>query len=180
MSDGRDGRDDRDVGDGGDSSDRSGILGGLRSLLEALAEADGDDPTRVGRTRRRSGGRFSTEFGFSGRVGRPTSRSDRRADSGSDASSITGRSAPDDRMDEDYHVDVRHDDDGQLVVVADMPGVEHDDLRVGLDEASNELVVGVDDRPVERLSLPWPVDDVEGRFNHGVLELRITATEDAS
>lgn len=175
MSDERDGRD-----DGGDRGDRGGLLGGLRRLLEALADADGDGPTRVGRTRRRSGRRFSTEFGFSGRVGRPSSRSNRRSSSGSDPSTITGRSAPDDRMDGDYHVDVRHADDGRLVVVADLPGVAHDDLRVGLDEETNELVVGVDDRAVERLPLPWPVDDVEGRFNHGVLELRITATEDAS
>ena len=171
--------DDRDRADD-DGAERSGLLGGLRSLLEALADADGDGPTRVGRTRRRRGGRFSTEFGFSGRVGRPSSRSESGSDSGSDANTISGRSAPDDRMDVDYHVDVRHDDDGRLVVVADMPGVDPDDLRVGLDEESNELVVGIDDRPIERLPLPWPVDDVVARFNHGVLELRITATEDAS
>lgn len=162
--------------------ERGGLLGGLRSLLEALADADQDGTNRVSRRRRSEKGRFSTDIGFSGRLGRPSSGPGSSGDSdsatGSDPSSISDRSAPGDRVDEDYHVDVRHDADGRLVVVADMPGVDHEDLTVGLDEESNELVVGVDERAIERMPLPWPVEDVEGRFNHGVLELRITAAED--
>jgi HSP20 family molecular chaperone IbpA len=191
MSDDRDGRDDtgrddadrtdggRDDGrrddagrEDGDNERHGGLLGGLRSLLETLADAERDGTSRVSRSRRSARGRFDTESGFSARIGRPSSRSD--------ADSITDRSAADDRPDVDAHVDVRHDDDGRLVVVADMPDVDPEDLTVGLDEAANELVVGVDDHAVERLPLPWPVDDVEGRFNHGVLELHITATEDAT
>jgi len=178
MSDGREGGDDER--DDAERPAGGGLLGGLRSLLAALADAEGDGPDRVSRSRRRSGSRFTTEFGFTGRLGRPSGHPDAGADSRSDGSSISGRSSPHDRADENHHVDVRHDDDGRLVVVADMPGVDPDDLRVGLDEDANELVVGVDDQPVERLPLPWPVDDVEGRYNHGVLELRITAAEDAT
>ncbi|QLD90574.1 hypothetical protein HWV07_16640 [Natronomonas salina] len=167
MSDERDGADDDD-----ETERQGGLLGGIRSVLEALADAERDGKSRISRRRRSSKGRFSTESGFSVRVGRPSS--------GSDANSINDRSSASDQRDVDHHVDVRHDDDGRLVVVADLPNVDPDDLTVGLDEETNELVVGVEDRAVERLALPWPVDDVEGRFNHGVLELRITATEDAS
>lgn len=175
--DGRDGdRDGRDDDRGGRDDHRNvdgGILGGLRSLLEALADAEREGRSRIDRAGRSSRGRFTTEYGVSGRIGRRPTRSD--------ADSITDRSAGTDQTaDDDYHVDVRHDDEGRLVVVADLPGVDHEDLTVGLDEDSDELVVGVEDRAVERLPLPWPVADVEGRFNHGVLELRITATEDAA
>jgi HSP20 family molecular chaperone IbpA len=173
MSDDRDPDDDR-------GAERSGLLGGLRSLLEALADAERDGTNRIDRSRRSEKGRFSTEIGLSGRIGPPSLGRSPGSDAGSDPSSITGRSEPDGRPDVDHHVDVRHDDDGRLVVVADMPGVEHEELTVGLDEASNELVVGVENRAIERLPLPWPVDDVEGRFNHGVLELRITAAEGTS
>lgn len=162
---------DRRDDDGEDDSDQyGGLLGGLRRLLESLADAERDGTSKVSRSGRTSSGRFSTEYGFSGRIGPPSTRSD--------ADSITDRSPPSGQRDADYHVDARYDDDGRLVVVADMPGVDVDDLTVGLDEDRNELVVGVEDRPVERMPLPWPVADVEGRFNHGVLEVRITAADE--
>ncbi|WP_254542771.1 gas vesicle protein GvpH [Halomarina pelagica] len=73
----------------------------------------------------------------------------------------------------DYHVQT-YRSEGELTVVADLPGVDEDDLLVGLDERSNDLVVAVHDRVVERISLPW--SDVvvpRVRFNNGVLDVCI-------
>ncbi|MFC7156014.1 gas vesicle protein GvpH [Halomarina halobia] len=94
---------------------------------------------------------------------RPSSRVD--ADGSSDA--------------DDYHVET-YRYDGELVVVADLPGVDEDDLLVGLDERSNDLVIAVRDRVVERLSLPWdPVAVPRVRFNNAVLEVVVRPGDDA-
>lgn len=141
-----------------------GLFGALRHLLDAIAEAGRDETDRgTGRTPE---GHFRTEFGFSGQVGGSRSGADRGGTSHAEDAG------------ESYHVDARYDDrDDELLVVADLPDVDANDLVVGLDEASNDLVIGVRGRVAERVSLPWPVDEVASRFNHGVLELRLSPSE---
>ena len=69
--------------------------------------------------------------------------------------------------------DTHHEDD-EFVVTADIYGVGKDDLSVGIDPKTNELVVGSNDVALERVPLPW--DSVEAtsvRYNNGVLEVRL-------
>lgn len=142
-----------------DREQPSGLFGVIRHVLGSLVDAERSGGRDVRGTGRRSGRRYSIEYGFSGRVGeRPPGTASR---AGADA---------------DYLVDVREADDAVLVV-ADLPDVERDDLAVGLADGRSVLVIRVDGRPIEQIELPWPVDAVEPRLHHGVLEIRITPAE---
>lgn len=78
---------------------------------------------------------------------------------------------------EEFHVDAYRAGD-ELVVVADLPGVDAEDLSVGVDVGRNCLVVGVDGDVVERVTLPWEsVVASEATFNNGVLEVRVRRAE---
>lgn len=151
-----------DDGDGTRDRDReqpSGLFGVIRHVLGALVDAERSGAREVRGAGRRPGRRYSIEYGFSGRVGERPPGTGSRAD-----------------VDADYLVDVREADDAVLVV-ADLPDVERDDLTVGLADGRSVLVIRVDGRPIERIELPWPVDAVEPRLHHGVLEIRITPAE---
>ena len=156
MTDGTDpADDDRSTGDGG-------VLGAIQSIVDALIEAERDDRTTFGDSGRISGPRFTTEYGYSGRIGGSRNRSDDSSDrEGSDS----------------FMIDVRESDD-ELLVVADVPAVDPADVRAGIDEGRDELAVGVGSGRVERIALPWPVDDVQAQLNHGVLELRFSREEE--
>ena len=144
-----------------------GLFGAIRGILEALGDPERTDVDRSGRIPNRH---FTTEYSVSGRIGGSESGSI----SGSQPQSDTGSTR---ETGDSYLVDIRYDEDDDLLVVADLPDVEADELTVGLDEDRNELVIGVENRPVERVNLPWPVADVESRFRHGVLRLRFTPAE---
>lgn len=67
-----------------------------------------------------------------------------------------------------------HREDDEFVVTADIYGVGKDDLSVGIDPKTNELVVGANDIALKRVALPW--DSAEAskvHFNNGVLEVRL-------
>lgn len=144
------------------------LLGAIRHVIDSLVDAE-----REGRTETRGAGRipkghFTAQYDFSGRIGPSESTG-----GGDGESARRAEESP-------YLIDVRYDDaDEELLVVADLPEVEADQLTVGLDRDRNELVIGVEDRPVDRIELPWPVADVESSFRHGVLELRFTPEEEA-
>lgn len=133
-------------------SDRS-IFDVVRHVIDSLQEAqrEGRDSTRgAGHI---SGPRGRTDYGFSARIGPETEE-------------------PTAAGDHDHLLDVRRGED-HLLVVADLPEADTDDLTAGIDRGTNDLVVGVDGKPVERVSLPWSDVDVDARFEHGVLELRV-------
>ena len=172
--------DDEDRGDGraGDEHQRDAtrdsppvgtLLGAVRDIVGALADAQRTDHPPG----RRSRPTFSAEYSIDSVLG-PERRS-----GGDDGSPPATRDAPGSSTeastsDEEIRVDTRYDEDtGELLVIADLPGLDVDDLTVGLDRSRNELVIGVEERPVERLELPWAVTDVESRFRNGILELRI-------
>jgi len=159
MTDEHDSRDDEHSPDG--------LLGAIRLVVDSLVDAERDGRKSFGDSGRLSRGPFRTEYGFSGSIGGPGRGSD-------DRSSSRRRRSPDD---DQYHVDVRQHDD-QLLVVADMPDVDAEDVSTGIDEERSELVVGVGNEPIERMELPWPVGGVDARFHHGVLELRFTRADD--
>lgn len=153
-----------------------GLLAALRSVLDSMVAAEREGRSAFGDTGRFSGDRFTVEYGFSGQIGGP--RSGREADersrrSRSAAGSATGSTGGED---ESHLVTVR-ETDGGLLVVADLPGVEADDITVGINEERTELVVGVGTEQLDRIPLPSSVD-VESKFQHGVLELRLTGEED--
>ncbi|PSQ04508.1 hypothetical protein BRC97_11020 [Halobacteriales archaeon QS_6_71_20] len=160
------GRSDR----GSDRRGDGGLPGLIRHIIDALVDAEQEGRPGAGGSGRMGRGHFTTEYGFTGRVG--GSRSGGR-------SSASSGSGGDRDGDDGYLVDARYGDaDDEVEIVADLPGVDVDDLAVGIGEGRRELVIGVEDRPVERLRLPWPIADVDSRFRNGVLELRIARGED--
>lgn len=146
------------------------LLGAIRHVIDSLVDAEREGRSGAQGTGRIPKGHFTAQYGFSGRVGSSESTEGERRES--------TRRAEDESP---YLIDVRYDEaDEELLIVADLPEVEADELTVGLDRDRNELVIGVENRPVDRVELPWPVADVESRFQHGVLELRFTPEEGAT
>lgn len=78
--------------------------------------------------------------------------------------------------DDDYHVTTRETDDG-VVVIADLPGIDDDDLTVGFEDDDRTLAVAVDGEVVERVSLPWPAEPERSTFRNGVLEIYLREEE---
>lgn len=72
---------------------------------------------------------------------------------------------------DDYLVDTRQTED-EFVVVAELPGVDEEDLSVGIDVNANDLVISVEDRTIDRIPLPWS-SSVAAKvwFNNSVLEV---------
>lgn len=156
-----------------DQNHGTGVLGVLREVLDALVDAERTGGSDVLGGGRRSRGATSVEYGFSGRLGGLGDESGTAANSESSRSIRNIRSTGG----EEYLVDVR-EDDGEVVVVADVAGVDVDDVTVGLADDRTTLVVGVGDEPPGRLDLPWRAADAVPRHHHGVLEIRITPEED--
>ena len=70
-------------------------------------------------------------------------------------------------------VDTRRED-GEFIVTADIPNASRDDLSVGIDPRTNELVIGVAGTALERVDPPWrSVEATKVWFNNGVLEVRL-------
>ncbi|WP_254765724.1 Hsp20/alpha crystallin family protein [Salinilacihabitans rarus] len=83
----------------------------------------------------------------------------------------SGRTASADR----YNLTTRRHGD-ELLVTADVAGVDPDDVTVGFDD--DVLVVAVEDRPLERVDLPWEGSTAEARVNNGVLTVRARPADD--
>lgn len=165
----------------GDDEERTsgGLLGAIRLIVDTLVEAEREDRTTFGKTDRIQGDHFTTEYGFSGRIGGARRQNDSPPGSRSPDSRSSSRSTVDSTAgsDDQHLIEVRETDD-ELLVVADMPDVEPGDITAGIGEERNEFVVGVGDEVVERMELPWPAEDVEAQFQHGILELRFVRAED--
>lgn len=89
------------------------------------------------------------------------------------------RRETDDAVDvaDDYLVDSHRDGD-EFLVTAELPGVDEDDLSVGIDVESNDLVISVDGRTIDRIALPWSsTDATRVWFNNGILEVRLHPAE---
>jgi len=160
-----------------------GVGGHIGRLLEFLDEAgqDSDQPRRrpSGRDRRELGrtpkgkpsssDRFSIDLdvsigslGDEGRSGDRggRSRSRRRRDRVADD---TG----------EHLTTVRYDGE-DVVVTADLPGVERSDLTVGVTEDGRTLVVATDGEELARIPVEnWDESAVSATFNNFVLEVRV-------
>jgi HSP20 family protein len=80
------------------------------------------------------------------------------------------------------HVDV-HEYDDYLTVIADLPGVEKDDIDVSCNGTVLSIQAESENRRYdERLQLPSTVDESSGRakYNNGVLEVRFDRAGDSA
>ena len=76
------------------------------------------------------------------------------------------------RIDTRYHGD-------ELVVVADLPLTDPEDLRAGIERDGTDLVISTNGRVVGRVVLPWEsTETTRARFHKGVLELRLRPAGD--
>ncbi|WP_049926879.1 Hsp20/alpha crystallin family protein [Halopiger goleimassiliensis] len=153
-----------------DAGDDGGIdwLSNLLSALEALEEGAFSGQRRSGRTSIDydvSVGMGEDILDGSRFEGNPFSEHER---SRRDRSRTTRTRATDSAT--DHRLTTRREDD-ELLVIADVPGADPDEVTVGFDDAS--LVVGVSGRELERIDVPWPERTAEAVFKNGVLTVRI-------
>ncbi len=79
----------------------------------------------------------------------------------------------------DTHVDI-HEDDDEIRVIADLPGVEKDDIRLRCDGQVLTISASSERRQYdERIRLPDRVDETsaEATYNNGVLEVRLNRSD---
>jgi len=169
---------DRDAGPFG-----IGVGGHIGRLLEFLDEAGeesnqpgrrqppGRDRRGLGRTPKgkpSSSDRFSLDLDVSiGSLGGDDRSGDR---SGRSRKRRRGRVTDDAG---EHLTTVRHDGE-DVVVTADLPGVERSDLTVGVTEDGRTLVVAADGEELARLPVEnWDESAVSATFNNFVLEVRI-------
>ncbi|MFB6126245.1 MAG: Hsp20/alpha crystallin family protein [Halolamina sp.] len=80
------------------------------------------------------------------------------------------------------HVDI-HEDDDELRLVADLPGVSKDDINLRCDGETLTVDARGDRREYsERVRLPARVDEhsAAATFNNGILEVTLDRVDDAS
>lgn len=165
---------DRDESD--ESDERAdptfGLRAGLSAFADLLRKLDEEGE-------RRGSGRIEGEranIDYDVNIGTGPGPGDRR---GSPRSRSGARSRRRKRRarDEDYLVTTREADDGGVVVIADLPGVDAEDLTVGFERGDETLVVAVNDDVVERVSLPWPARAERSTFRNGMLEIDLREDE---
>lgn len=69
-----------------------------------------------------------------------------------------------------------HEEKDEIVVIAELPGVEKDDIKLNLSENALELKVDTKDRKYYKmLELPQPVstEGVKTSYKNGILEIRL-------
>jgi HSP20 family protein len=83
---------------------------------------------------------------------------------------------------DDTHADV-HEYDDQITVIADLPGVEKNDIDLKCDGRIVSIRAANDSRSYEeRVQLPARVDEhsAEATYNNGVLEVTFDRAEDSA
>lgn len=69
-------------------------------------------------------------------------------------------------------------DDGEFVVVADLPGATKEDLTAGINPETNELVIKKTSTTVGRVELPWTSSEMRNAwFKNGILEVYIRSND---
>ena len=64
--------------------------------------------------------------------------------------------------------------DDELLVTADLAGVDPDEITVGFD--GSELVIGVEGRELERVQTPWEATTADAAIRNGILTVRVEPT----
>lgn len=139
-----------------------GRLERLRSLLSDL-ESEGT----IERAGRIASARGAVDYRYSIRSG----FGDAIPDSGFGGATPERRRLQERDADE-YLVTTRQEG-REFVVVADLTDVEAADLTVGIDDDGTVLVIGVEDRAVERVPLPAASAVTDASFSNQILEIRM-------
>lgn len=139
------------------------VFESLSGLLDRLEELDLDEGERHSDTIRRG----NATFDYNVNIGsiNPAGESRRRRSRTWD---IRGESA-----DREYRVQV-DEEEGEMVVVADLPAVSPDEVEVATNDKSGALEIRVDGETVESVPLDWDgaaVTDVT--FQNQILEVRV-------
>ena len=139
-----------------------GRLERLRSLLSEL-ESEGtiERAGRIASARGAVDYRYSIMSGFGDAV----------PDSG--FSDTTPKRRRLQERDADEYLVTTRQEGREFVVVADLTDVEAADLTVGIDDAGTVLVIGVEDRAVERVPLPAASVVIDASFSNQILEIRM-------
>jgi HSP20 family molecular chaperone IbpA len=141
----------------------SSLQAGLRSLSEGLGNIVGEDAKRSSRGPPRS--RPPTQ--------RTQANQKQRRDSSERKRARKSEST-------DCLIDTRLDD-GEFVVVADLPGANKDDLTSGINPRTNELVIKKTGTTVGRVELPWTSSEMrKAWFKNGVLEVYVRSDDTES
>jgi HSP20 family molecular chaperone IbpA len=132
------------------------LQAGLQSLSEGLQNVVGEDAKRSSRGPPRSRP--------------PTQRTRTNQTQSADSSKRTRKRKYEST---ECLIDTRLDD-GEFVVVADLPGANKDDLTAGINPRTNELVIKKTDTTVGRVELPWTSSEMrKAWFKNGILEVYI-------
>lgn len=150
----------------------SGVLGVIRQVVDALADAERTGRKTTAGSGRWSRGSRSVEYGFSGRIGGLLESEDEGSTPAGGGSAVVREALS--HGDEEHLVDVRKTGNGVLVV-ADLSGVDIDDLTVRVTDDWTTLDVVLDDESLGRISLPWQAADVDPVYHHGVLEISVVS-----
>jgi HSP20 family molecular chaperone IbpA len=138
----------------------SSLQAGLRSLSEGLGNLVGEDAKRSSRGPPRS--RPPAQ--------RPRTDQQQRTDPVDQKQARKSEST-------ECLIDTRLDDD-EFVVVADLPGANKDDLTVGINPRTNELVIKKIGTTVGRVELPWTSSEIpKAWFKNGILEVYIRSND---
>jgi len=94
----------------------------------------------------------------------------------------SGRSRERDRSGQNVHLDI-HEHDEEIRIVADIPGVEKNEIDLQCDGETLHLEAGSSERRYdERISLPGRVDEhsADATYNNGVLEVAFERVDDST
>lgn len=154
--------DDRQNGDSLPTALESSLRTGLQSLSEGLRNVVGD-----------TSGTVSTRGAPRSRPSASRNRENwkQRADDAKRRSKLES---------DECLIDTRLTD-GEFVVIADLLGASINDISVGINPRTNELVVRKNDTVVGRVDLPWDSPEVEGVwFKNGILEVYMRSGDSRS
>lgn len=171
-------RDDENV----DSTDVNiglgGLLGSVGDIIEALSEledAEDDSKSESGTLDRDS---FTIDYSYDVNVGLGGDRK-RRGKSSDDRSEPERTVDIDNQGDAvDYTVDVREYED-EVLVSADLPGVDEDDLDVAIEGDAGTLTITAGEDVIERISVDSQLSVTDVSFRNQILQIRLQARENS-
>lgn len=157
-----------DDGDTSGSIPLGNVFESLSRLLDRLEELDELD---LDAGERRSGNvqRGNATFDYNVRIGSINPAGESRRNRRRRNWDLRGTSD-----DHEYRVQV-NEEDGELVVIADLPAVSADDIDVETNEGTDALEIRVNDEVVESIPLDWDgatVTDVT--FRNQILEVHVS------
>lgn len=156
-----------------------GLLGSIGEIIEALSEledAEDGPKSERGRIDRDS---FTIDYNYDVNVGLGGDRK-RRSGSSDDRSEPERTVDVDDQEDAlDHAVDVREYED-EVIVSADLPGVDEDELDIAIEDDASTLSITAGEDVIERIPLDSQLSVTDVSFKNQILQIRLQASEDSN